>query len=94
MLFPHFFLSAQNTKDYYLEIKQGYELGTIQQITNPDQTLNISLTNQDFANVLNNSGIYTFERMYPTAQTPRLQRISLKFLRILQMKIVFYNEMR
>lgn len=75
MLFPHFFLSAQNTKDYYLEIKQGYELGTIQQITNPDQTLNISLTNQDFANVLNNSGIYTFERMYPTAQTPRLQRI-------------------
>src|SRR5690554_6826217 len=33
------------------------------------------MANQDFASVLNNNYLYTFERMYPTAQTPRLQRI-------------------
>lgn len=68
-------LSAQNTKDYYLEIKSGYELGSVQLSTNPDQTLAFNMANQSLASILNSTGIYTFEKMYPSAQTPRLQRI-------------------
>lgn len=73
--FSSLFVKGQNSEEYYLEIKPGYELGNIQKMVNPDQTLTLIMENQDFANVLNNNKVYTFERMYPTAQTPRLQRI-------------------
>lgn len=73
--FSSLFVKGQNSEEYYLEIKPGYELGNIQKMVNPDQTLTLIMGNQDFANVLNNNKVYTFERMYPTAQTPRLQRI-------------------
>ncbi|MGB3343660.1 MAG: S8 family serine peptidase [Aequorivita sp.] len=73
--FSSLFLNAQNTKQYYLEIKPGYELGSFQLSTNLDQTLVITMANQDFANVLNNNSVYTFEKMYPTAPTPRLKRV-------------------
>ncbi len=51
---------AQTTQQYYLEIKEGHELGTVQKTTNSDQTLTLDMNNQDFASVLNTSTIYEF----------------------------------
>lgn len=66
---------AQNKVEYYLEIKDGYDLGAIQKTTNTDQTLAFTMANQNFANTLSNSDIYGLEKAFPTAQTPRLQRV-------------------
>src|SRR5690606_38201319 len=75
--FSSIFLSAQNTKDYYLEIKTGYNLGVVQQSTNNDGTISITTNITDFSNFVNAKEIYHFEKAFPTSTTPRLQRVYL-----------------
>ena len=69
------FLTAQNNKEYYLEIKPEYNLGTIQQTTNNDGTISITTNIIDFSNFINTKEVYSFKKAFPTALTPRLQRV-------------------
>lgn len=69
------YIYSQELDYYYLEIKEGYELGEIQKTVNTDQTLALSMQNTDFASLLNSKQLYSFEKAFPTAQTPRLQRV-------------------
>jgi len=72
---------AQND-EYILEVKEGFELGSIQTTTNVNQTLTFTMTNTSFAESLNTNSIYEFSRMFPGAETVELQRIY--FLRVTQ----------
>ncbi|CAM3331718.1 hypothetical protein [Aequorivita lipolytica] len=71
------FLTAQNTEEYYLEIKPEYNLGTIQQTTNNDGTISITTNINDFSNFVNDKEVYFFEKAFPTSTTPRLQKVYL-----------------
>tara|TARA_R100000935_G_scaffold27288_1_gene47396 strand:+ start:69230 stop:72076 length:2847 start_codon:yes stop_codon:yes gene_type:complete len=69
------FVSAQNTKQYLIEINAGYELGQVSKVVNPDQTLSLSMSNSDMEAILNSKEIYSFYKAFPTATTTRLQRV-------------------
>jgi len=56
VLIPSVSLYAQNTKDYYFEIKEGYELGEIQKALNSDHSLTLSMGNSELVNDLNCTG--------------------------------------
>lgn len=77
LLVPFMYLYSQDLDYYYLEIKEGYELGEIQKTVNTDQTLTLSMQNTAFAVALNEKPIYNFERAFPSANTPKLQRVYL-----------------
>jgi len=66
---------GQSTFSYYLKIGDGFDLGPIQTTTNIDGTLTFSMTNSSFAESLNTNTIFEINKMYPTAQTPELQRV-------------------
>jgi len=68
-------MTAQQTTHYFLEIKEGYELGTITKTVNPDQTFTLSMANTALANSLNNKDLTKFEPAFPGLQRPRLTRI-------------------
>ena len=68
---------SQTKEVHYIEIKEGYNLATINKTVNADETITLSMNNTDFANVLNNKPIYSFNKAYPTSQSARLQRIYL-----------------
>ncbi len=44
---------------------------------NPNETLTFTLTNKSFENFLNSMPVYEFKKAFPTAVTPRLQRLYL-----------------
>lgn len=66
---------SQNKQDYYLEIKQGINLGTIQKTVNADETISISSNSSSFSNFINSKEVYNFEKAFPTSVTPKLQRV-------------------
>ncbi|WP_347373836.1 S8 family serine peptidase [Aequorivita sp. Q41] len=68
-------LLAQNTQDYYLEIKEGFELGEIQKTINPNQTVNLTMANMALANELNTKQIFSFKKAFSNSQNSRLQRV-------------------
>jgi len=68
---------SQNSSYYCLEIKEQHDLGVVQTSTNTDQTLAFTMSNTGFATLLNTNPVYTFEKAFPTSQTPRLQRVYL-----------------
>lgn len=74
-LFCFFNFNAQNQQDYYLEIKSGHELGTVDKTNNMDGTLSFSMDNTSFASFLSSKYLYSFKKAFPTAETPRLQRV-------------------
>ena len=71
---------AQNFNNYYIEIKDGYELGVITKTTNPDQTLTLSMANTSLATLLNAKSMYEFKEAFPGAQNSRLQKTYLMSL--------------
>ena len=77
LLVGHLSLFSQNTADYLLEIKDGYDLGTVQKTVNPNGTLTISTDITDFSNFLNSKSIYSWEKAFPTSTRPKLQRVYL-----------------
>jgi hypothetical protein len=77
LLLPFVYIYSQDLDYYYLEIKEGHELGEIQKTVNTDQTLTLSMQNTVLATVINEKPIYAFEKAFPSAQTPRLQRVYL-----------------
>lgn len=68
------YIYSQDLDYYYLEIKEGYELGEIQKTVNTDQTLTLSMQNTDLASALNAKPIYTFEKAFDGFQNPKLMR--------------------
>jgi hypothetical protein len=68
---------SQNRQDYYIEIKEGTNLGTIKQIINPDSTITLTTNVAGFSNFINSKTVYGFRKAFPTATTPRLQRLYL-----------------
>ncbi len=74
MIFSPVLLNAQTTKDYLLEIKEGFELGSIQQTVNPNQTLTLTMVNNGLANELNTKQIFVFEKAFLKSLNPKLQR--------------------
>lgn len=79
-LFCSFFLNAQVLKEYYLEIKTGYNLGEIQKTINSDGSISITTNLNDFSNFVNNKEVYDFKKAFSTSITPRLQRVYLIIL--------------
>ncbi|WP_139855578.1 S8 family serine peptidase [Aequorivita sinensis] len=70
-------LIGQNTQDYFLKIKQGYDLGVIQKTIKPDSTLSLSMTNSSFAAVMNQKPIYKFEKPFPNLNSAFLDLVYL-----------------
>jgi hypothetical protein len=66
---------SQARLDYYLELKSGYELGNIQTTNNPDQTISVVTNRIDLSGLVNSRPVYSLEKAFPTAVTPRLQRV-------------------
>lgn len=63
--------------DFWLEFNEGYDIGDITQTTRADQTIEIDIQNNSLESFLNNQLVYKIKKAFPTAQTPRLQRIYL-----------------
>ncbi|MAP54303.1 S8 family serine peptidase [Altibacter sp.] len=66
---------TQNQQSYYIELKDGYDLGGIQRTTHSDGTISITTNINDFSSIINAKTVYSFEKAFPTAETPRLQRV-------------------
>lgn len=65
---------AQDTVQYFLEIKEGHELGTVSKTNNPDNTLQLSMANASLATLLNSKSLTKFEKAFPGVQRPKLSR--------------------
>ncbi len=70
-----FVVFSQNRKKYYIEIKEGVDLGIIQRTINPDETIIITTNDIDFSSLINSKPTYEFKKAFPTSITPRLQRV-------------------
>jgi subtilisin family serine protease len=66
---------AQERQEYYIEIKDGVNLGAVSTTPNPDETVTISTANQNFSTFINGKQPYSFKRAFPTSITPILQRV-------------------
>ncbi len=75
--FVYIYSQYQDLDYYYLEIKEGYELGEIQKTVNTDQTLTLSMQNTELAAALNAKPIFTFKRAFHNNLNPVLDRIYL-----------------
>ncbi len=69
---------SQNRQDYYIEIDSLHTFNILSTTVNQDETLTFELdSNSSFEDFLNAQDIYAFEKAFPTAVTPRLQRVYL-----------------
>jgi hypothetical protein len=69
-------LFSQNRQDYYVEIDSLHTFNILSTTVNQDETLIFELdSNSSFEDFLNSQDIYSFEKAFPTAVTPRLQRV-------------------
>ncbi|CAM3261712.1 Thermophilic serine proteinase [Aequorivita lipolytica] len=78
--FSSVLLTAQNTAEYYLEIKTGYDLGTIQKTNNIDGTITITTNINNFSNFVNTKEVYHFDKAFPGAVSSILQKVYLLIL--------------
>ncbi|QAA82522.1 hypothetical protein EI546_12685 [Aequorivita sp. H23M31] len=80
MVFISVFLTAQNKQEYYVEIKPGNDLGTIQKTTKNDGAITITSNNSAFSNFLNAKQLYHFDKAFPGAVSDLLRRTYLLIL--------------
>lgn len=73
LLFTSIFALGQNTKDYYIEINDSIDLGTIQKTVNQDQTISITTQVASFTSFINTKQVYAFRQAYPGATTQNLK---------------------
>jgi len=66
---------SQNRQDYYVVAKSGFSLMPLQQTTNQDETLTLDFENNNFESYINSKPVYYFQKAFPTASTPYLQRV-------------------
>ncbi|WP_313112012.1 S8 family serine peptidase [Aequorivita sediminis] len=76
-MFSNTYIIGQNTKDYFLKIKQGHDLGVIQKTLNNDSTLTLSINNSSFANLINQKPSYKFEKPFLNLNSPFLDLVYL-----------------
>lgn len=76
-MFSNTYIIGQNTKDYFLKIKQGHDLGIIQKTLNNDSTLTLSINNSSFANLINQKPLYKFEKPFLNLNSPFLDLVYL-----------------
>lgn len=76
-MFSNTYIIGQNTKDYFLKIKQGHDLGVIQKTLNNDCTLTLSMNNSSFANLINQKLLYKFEKPFLKLNSPFLDLVYL-----------------
>ncbi len=57
LFLPFVYIYSQDLDHYYVEIKEGFELGEIQKTINADQTLTLSMQNTDLTDFA--SGLYS-----------------------------------
>src|SRR5690554_6500211 len=73
---------SQNRLDYFIEIDSLHTFNILSTTVNQDETLTFELdSNSGFEDFLNAQDIYAFEKAFPTAVTPRLQRVYLASLK-------------
>ncbi len=65
---------SQEKKSYYVVLKEGVDLGVIQETINPDQTISITTNKNDFSEFINSKQAYRFKKEFKTFVTPILQR--------------------
>ncbi len=70
-----FAVFSQNRQDYYVVAKSGFSLMPLQQTTNQDETLTLDFENNNFESYINSKPVYYFQKAFPTASTPYLQRV-------------------
>ncbi len=68
-------VTGQNSKEFWLEFKDGYDIGTIIQEKNDDQTLCIDISDNFLENFLNNQNLYKIKKAFPTSTSVMLQRV-------------------
>lgn len=68
-------LTAQEKRQFYLEIKEGYELGSIEVQSKSDNSLQLSMNNKSFEIFINSKQVYDFRIAFKHAIMPRLKRI-------------------
>lgn len=66
---------AQEKRQFYLEIKEGYELGNIEVQSKSDNSLQLSMNNKSFESFINSKSVYEFRIAFKHAIMPRLKRI-------------------
>ena len=71
---------AQDYDYYYLEVKEGYDLGEVSKTITPDQTLILSMGNTEIATILNQKVVFDFKKVTSVSLTPRLLRVYLLVL--------------
>ncbi len=75
VVFSSIYLNAQNTKEYYVEIKEGVNFEIQNTQTNSDGTVTLSTNNSILTTIINSKNPYEFAKAFPTAVTPMLQRV-------------------
>lgn len=65
---------AQEKRQFYLEIKEGYELGNIKVQSKNDKSLQLSMNNKGFESFINSKSVYEFRIAFKHAIMPRLKR--------------------
>src|SRR5699024_1662376 len=68
-------MMAQEKRHFYLEIKEGYELGSIKVQSKSDNSLQLSMNNKSFESFINSKQVYEFRIAFKHAIMPRLKRI-------------------
>ena len=74
---------AQDYDYYYLEVKEGYDLGEVSKTITPDQTLILSMGNTEIATILNQKVVFDFKKV----------KCLYKYLLLIKLdfKIIFFN---
>src|SRR5699024_10272742 len=67
-------MMAQEKRHFYLEIKEGYELGSIKVQSKSDNSLQLSMNNKSFESFINSKQVYEFRIAFKHAIMPRLKR--------------------
>ena len=76
-MFSNTYIIGQNTQDYFLKIKKGYDLGVIQKTLNNDSTLTLSMNNSSLANLINQKPLYKIEKPFLNLHSPFLNLVYL-----------------
>ncbi|HLS10714.1 MAG TPA: hypothetical protein VK050_00975 [Flavobacteriaceae bacterium] len=70
-------MMAQEKRQFYLEIKEGYELGSIKVQSKSDNSLQLSMNNKSFETFINSKQVYEFRIAFKHAVMPMLKRVYL-----------------
>ena len=65
---------SQKTQGYYVVAKENHSIEPTQKTQTPNGELTLSFQNTQLQTFFNNKLVYKYEKAFPTAETPLLQR--------------------